>query len=54
MLNSQIPTIYSKSLTNELNLSYNQKSLDIKEELFENIKSQRTFSITLNAWTSIN
>jgi hypothetical protein len=39
---------------NELNLSYNQKSLNIKEELAENIISQGTFSITLDAWTSIS
>ena len=49
MIYSQIPPLYSKLLTDELNLSYIEKSLDIKEELQENIKSQRAFSITLNA-----
>ena len=54
MIYSQIPPLYSKLLTDELNLSYIEKSLNIKEELQENIKSQRAFSITLDAWTSIN
>jgi hypothetical protein len=35
-------------------LSYIEKSLNIKEELQENINSQETFSITLDAWTGIN
>jgi len=35
-------------------LSYIEKSLNIKEELQENINSQGTFSITLDAWTGIN
>ena len=38
----------------ELNLSYIEKSLNIKKELQENIKSQGSFSITLDAWTGIN
>ena len=54
MLYSQIPPLYSKLLTDELNLSYIEKSLNIKEELQENIKSQGAFSITLDAWTSIS
>ena len=54
MIYSQIPPLYSKLFTDELNLSYIEKSLNIKEELQENIKSQRAFSITLDAWTSIN
>ena len=54
MLYSQIPPLYSKILTDELNLSYIEKSLNIKEELQENIKSQGAFSITLDAWTNIN
>ena len=32
----------------ELNLSYIEKSLNIKEELLENINSQGIFSITLD------
>jgi hypothetical protein len=43
-----------KTLKDELNLSYIEKSLNIKEKLQENINSQGTFSITLDAWTSIN
>jgi hypothetical protein len=39
MLYSQIPPLYSKILIDELNLSYIKKSLNIKEELQENIKS---------------
>ena len=38
----------------ELNLSYIEKSLNIKDEFLENIKSQGTFSITLDAVTFIN
>ena len=49
-----MPPLYLKTLKDKLNLSYIKKSLNIKEELQENIKSQRAFSITLNAWTSIN
>ena len=49
MIYSQIPPLYSKLFTDELNLSYIEKSLDIKEELQENIKSQGAFSITLDA-----
>ena len=49
MLYSQIPPLYLKTLKDELNLSYIEKSLNIKEELQENIKSQGAFSITLNA-----
>jgi hypothetical protein len=37
-----------------LKLNYINKSLNVKEELQENIKSQGTFSITLNACTFIN
>jgi hypothetical protein len=33
---------------------YIKKSPLIKEELFENIKSQGSFSLTLDAWTAIN
>ena len=38
----------------ELNLNYFEKSNLIKKELKENIDSKGTFSITLDAWTSIN
>jgi hypothetical protein len=40
--------------TDKLDLSYNQKSLEIKKELAENIKLNRIFSIILDAWTGIN
>jgi hypothetical protein len=43
-----------KALTDELNLYYIEKSLNIKEELKENINFQGTFSITLDAYTFIN
>ena len=33
MIYSQIPPLYSKLFTDELNLSYIEKSLNIKEEL---------------------
>jgi hypothetical protein len=36
---SQVPVIYSKSLIDELNLSYLKKSKEIKEELTKNITS---------------
>jgi hypothetical protein len=39
MISSQVPSIYAKSLTDELNLSYSEKSKEIKEELAENITS---------------
>jgi hypothetical protein len=54
MISSQVPSIYAKSLTDKLNLSYSKKSKEIKEELAENITSQGTFSLTLDAWTGIN
>jgi hypothetical protein len=38
----------------KLELRYIEKSLLIKEELLENIKTQGTFSITLDTWASIN
>jgi hypothetical protein len=41
-------------LTDELLLRYNENSSLIKNELFENIKSNGTFSIILDAWTAIN
>jgi hypothetical protein len=51
---SQVLPLYKKILKDELNLSYIEKSLNIKEELQENINSQGTFSITLDAWIGIN
>jgi hypothetical protein len=41
--------IYSKSLIDELNLSYLEKSKEIKEGLTKSITSQGTFSLTLDA-----
>ena len=49
MIYSQVPPLYSKLLIDELNLSYSKKSKEIKEELIENITSQSTFSLTLDA-----
>ena len=43
-----------KILKDELNLSYIENSLNIKEELQENINSQGIFSITLDTWITIN
>ena len=54
MISSQVPSIYAKSFIDELNLSYSEKSKEIKEELAENITFQGTFSLTLDAWTGIN
>jgi hypothetical protein len=46
--------LYLKVLIDELNLNYiNQVSL-IKAELFNNIKSNGSFFLTLDAWTAIN
>ena len=39
MIPSQVPSIYAKSLIDELNLSYSKKSKEIKEELAKNITS---------------
>jgi hypothetical protein len=36
-------------LINELKLAYNEKRLNIKQELEANIKSKGTFSLTLDA-----
>jgi hypothetical protein len=46
--------LYLKILIDELNLSYIKKSLNIKDEFLENIKSQGIFSITLDIITFIN
>ena len=49
-----MPPLYSKVLTDELTLRYNDNSNLIKEELSDNILSNGAFSITLDAWTAIN
>jgi hypothetical protein len=49
-----VPPLYSKLLTDELDLSYNQNNLEIKEKLAENIKLNRIFFIILDIWTGIN
>ena len=49
MIYSQVPPLYAKLLTDELNIAYLEKSKAIKEELIENITSQGTFSLTLDA-----
>jgi hypothetical protein len=49
-----MPLLYSKILTDKLDLSYIKKSLNIKKKLKENIKSQGTLFILLDAWASIN
>ena len=49
MIYSQVPPLYIKLLTDELNIAYLKKSKAIKEELIKNITSQSTFSFTLNA-----
>ena len=41
-------------IIDELDFKYNEKSQFIKSELSENIKSNGTFSLTLDAWTGIN
>jgi hypothetical protein len=43
IVNSQVLPIYSKILTDELNIAYLEKSNKIKDELKENISSQGTF-----------
>jgi hypothetical protein len=54
LLNCQVPALYKKALIDELDLVYFEKSLNIKQELEDNIKSKGTFSLTLDAWTAIN
>jgi hypothetical protein len=49
-----MPLLYSKILTDKLDLSYIKKSSNIKKKLKENIKSQGTLFILLDAWASIN
>jgi hypothetical protein len=49
ILNSQVSALYKKVLTDKLDLAYFEKSLNIKQELKENIKSKGTFSLTLDA-----
>jgi hypothetical protein len=44
-----MPPLYSQILTDELTLNYNNNYNLIKKELKENIKTQGTFSITLDA-----
>ena len=46
--------LYSQILTDELTLQFNNTKELIKTKLFENINSNSTFSITLDAWTAIN
>jgi hypothetical protein len=41
-------------LKNDLNSIYLEKKSLIKEELQDNIKSNSSFSLTLDAWTAIN
>ena len=41
-------------IIDKLNFKYNKKSQFIKSELSKNIKSNRTFSLTLDTYTSIN
>ena len=51
---SNILPLYLKVFTDKLDLNYiNQVSL-IKAKLFNNIKSNGSFSLTLNPWTAIN
>jgi hypothetical protein len=49
-----VPPLYSKVLTDELTLRYNDNSNLVKGELSDNILSSGAFSITLDAWTAIN
>jgi len=51
---SEVPPLYSQVLTDKLTLRYNENRNLIKGELSENIISNGTFSITLDAWTAIN
>ena len=48
ILNSQVPALYKKALINKLDLAYFKKSLNIKQDLKDNIKYKGTFSLTLN------
>jgi hypothetical protein len=44
-----LPALYKKVLIDELDITYFQKSLNIKQELKDNIKFKGTFSLTLDA-----
>jgi len=48
ILNSQVLALYKKALINKLDLAYFKKSLNIKQDLKDNIKYKGTFSLTLN------
>jgi hypothetical protein len=54
LIYSNVPKLYYKVLKQDLNSFYLEKKEFIKEELNNNIKTNRSFSITLDAWTAIN
>ena len=47
-------TIYYEKIKNNLISIYNNKKEAIRQELKENIKSNSSFSLTLDAWTALN
>jgi hypothetical protein len=49
-----IPAIYPKTLKNKLIAIYQEKQNAIKLELKENVTTNSSFSLTLDAWTAIN
>jgi hypothetical protein len=49
-----IPAIYPKTLKDNLIAIYQEKQNAIKLELKENITTNGSFSLTLDAWTTIN
>jgi hypothetical protein len=53
-VHSNVPPIYPKLLNDELNSLFLIKQLQIKSELQEQIKTNGSFSLTLDAWTAIN
>ena len=53
-LSKDIPLIYYKTLKEDLISIYKEKQALIKEELSEQIKTNGSFSLTLDGWTAIN
>jgi len=49
-----VPAIYYKSIKENITFIYLEKKALIKSELEENIATEGSFSLTLDAWTAIN
>jgi hypothetical protein len=49
-----MPSLYYQTLKDQLISIYKERKAFIKDELDENIKTNGSFSLTLDAWTAIN